>query len=883
MIGRYVLGDPIGEGGMGAVYKASDPELDRVIALKLIGAEHGGAAVRDRLVREAQALARLSHPNVIAVYDVGTSGGDVFIAMEFVDGETLRSWLAERRELQRIVDVFVAAGRGLAAAHAAGLVHRDFKPDNVIVARDGTIKVLDFGLARAADAPPSVEPASALVTDGSLLETPITQAGSVVGTPRYMAPEQLGGRRIDERSDQFGFCVALWEAVYGAPPFSGADFQERGDNIAAGRIVEPPPERAARVPRRLRALMLRGVSAEPERRWPSMAALLAELERDPAAERRRWLQAGAAVVAVAALVGGWLVLKRREVRLCGGARERIGAAWNDTQRQAVRNAFAGTGLSFAADAYTRVAARLDDYAQKWTAQYGDACEATRIRGEQSEEALDLRMSCLSARLEELRAETELFARADARVVEHAVESASLLARPDDCADVAALREPLRPPADPAARAHVEQAQKKMAEAKARQHAGDYAEGARRADDALTAAAASTHKPTEGEALLLRGSLADDLGDYKAAEQLLRNAALAADAGRDDRTAAAALTKLVLVLAERESRLADAHEVARQAEAKLARLDNVDAMRADWLRSMSALAYREKDYPQTLARGEQAAALRARVSGTDSVEYGGALNNVATSLYAFGRNDEAIKTYQRVLELYERAYGPDHPEVGAVVSNLANVYDDVGRHDQARAMYLRALTVTERRLGPDHPDVAMICNNLGGVDLTLHDTGAALELFKRALDIWTRALGAEHPYVAVALVNLGDTYRERGALPEALDYYRRALVLREKRLKPDDPDLATPLAGIGQVLLRRHDAAHALPVLKRAVALREKRTGGDPTTLADMRFALARAAAEAGGGQARAKELALAAREVFAAAHDERLAAVDRWLATVKAR
>ncbi len=362
-VGRYVLLDRLGAGGMGVVYKSYDPELDRLIALKLLQAT-GGVAGSERLLREAQALARLQHPNVISVHDVGLFGGAVFIAMEFVDGRTLRRWLEERkRSHEEILEAFLGAGEGLAAAHHAGLVHRDFKPDNVIVGGDGRARVLDFGLARAARgereaaptaaAPPvtavsplqphgdectaeerrtprrepsTPAPAPPLATESvplpsdsgrissSLLNSHLTRIGAIIGTPRFMAPEQHLDDPVDERADQFGFCVSLYWALYGDFPFAGDTPEATLESVLHGRISPPPP--GATVPRWLRQVIVRGLARRPVDRYPSMATLLSALRADPRTTRRRWLRSALVVVAVAALataavVAGVAVKARR--------------------------------------------------------------------------------------------------------------------------------------------------------------------------------------------------------------------------------------------------------------------------------------------------------------------------------------------------------------------------------------------------------------------------------------------------------------------------------------------------------------------------------------------------------------------------------------------
>ena len=254
-------------------------------------------------------MARLAHPNVIAVHDVGMFDGQVFLAMEFLGGGTLKSWLgAGPRPWREVLDVFVAAGRGLAAAHAAGLVHRDFKPENVLLDRDGRPRVVDFGLAREATAGVEDEAgaatfAAAAKSSGNHLET-LTRTGAIMGTPAYMAPEQIVGEATDERTDQFSFCVALYEALYGQRPFQGVSLLQLLHNVTEGDI-EPVPENRE-VPAWIRRAVLRGLKADPAQRWPSMAPLIAALEDDPAArhrrrlvgQRRRWRWSLAGAVAV---------------------------------------------------------------------------------------------------------------------------------------------------------------------------------------------------------------------------------------------------------------------------------------------------------------------------------------------------------------------------------------------------------------------------------------------------------------------------------------------------------------------------------------------------------------------------------------------------------
>jgi dipeptidyl aminopeptidase/acylaminoacyl peptidase/predicted Ser/Thr protein kinase len=313
-IGRYVIDQLLGAGGMGIVYRAHDPQLGRAVALKLVRPQHTRGTpdpeASARLLREAQAMAKVSHPNIVSVFDVGLFGDELFLAMELVDGVTLTEWLRQRaRPWREVLRAVAQAGRALEAAHVAGLVHRDFKPDNVLVGRDGRVRMMDLGLARFADTPKADTAALAEAETSQPMAKPcLTGAGAVLGTPFYMAPEQHRGQPADARSDQFSFCVSLFEALYGQRPFTANTRRELLRQMTERQIGDPPPSTG--VPGWVHRILVRGLSSAPEARFPSMTALLASLE---AGERRRRVAglAGGGLIAVA-LVGilGYRIAER---------------------------------------------------------------------------------------------------------------------------------------------------------------------------------------------------------------------------------------------------------------------------------------------------------------------------------------------------------------------------------------------------------------------------------------------------------------------------------------------------------------------------------------------------------------------------------------------
>jgi serine/threonine protein kinase len=398
MFGRYVVLEELGRGGMSVVYTAYDPKLDRRVALKVVQAEQLSEVHRARLHREAQALARLSHSSVVAVYDVGDIDNDTFVAMELVDGESFRDWLKKQHTWREIVKVVVTAGRGLAAAHAAGIVHRDVKPDNIMISSSGAVKLVDFGLARdLGDRSIDSEEMSASSSSGSMSAQSssttsiskssrssgtnsalpldaITQHGFVVGTPAYMPPEQHSKTpETDERSDQFSLCASLYEALYHKRPFQTSKKQALDPREAVTvadrpgtdtRTLAAPPPKDSDVPSWLWRVLERGLAVDPNNRYPSVEALIEDLDRDPARTMRLIAIGAGALVAVAALailVTYKVMPKHGGGPSCSTGAELVANVWNP-QRAAELGKVAGQRGGAAAAAASGVfASRVDHY------------------------------------------------------------------------------------------------------------------------------------------------------------------------------------------------------------------------------------------------------------------------------------------------------------------------------------------------------------------------------------------------------------------------------------------------------------------------------------------------------------------------------------------
>jgi tetratricopeptide (TPR) repeat protein/predicted Ser/Thr protein kinase len=883
MVSRYVILSVIGAGGMGVVYAAYDPELNRKIAVKLLRpTTHGNAnALRTRLLHEAQAMARLQHPNVVAVYDVGTYGDEVFIAMEYVEGVTLTQWLSEKpRRWREVTDALVAAGRALAAAHAAGIVHRDFKPDNVILGADHRVRVLDFGLARSAQAEPTAPSAPAPevesqpLGDDDALTLARTDTRWLAGTPLYMSPEQWKSLPVDAYSDQFSFCVTLFEALHGVRPFAAESAVGLAQAVVDGEIRRELPDQG--VPAWLHKIVVRGLSADPGARYASMEALLAALTDDPAQRRRRWLLLAGVLAVLASAAIGYRAIERGKSALCTGAEKKWAGIWDAQRKQEVHTAFAATHAVYAEDSWRFVERALDAYVRDWVTMHTDSCEATRIRGEQSEELLDLRADCLEDRRREMRAQVDVLVVADAKTVQRAARATQSLGSISACADTAALKLPMRPPPDAETRARVEKVRGEVARARAMRNTSKYKEGLAVAVAAVDEAAAVHYRPVEAEALLQLGFLQHRSGDLRPAEQTFQKSLAAAIASRSGPVAAQAWVGLLAVAAD-SARYDEAQAAGRLALATLDSFGGSDVLLRYVLEQLGNVSDMQGKYDEALQHYRSATAVGQRIHGTDQAWASGPLVGEGNVLFQQGKYDEALASYRRALPIVESTLGSQHPDLGALVLGLGNVFFRQHKYAEAVEQYERVRAIWEATLDPKHPDLALVMNNIATVYQAQGKYDEALAMYRTALARREAALGPQHPDVASTLSNIGVVLNEQGKYGEALVSLRRALTIKEAALGSQHPSLVTTLEQIGVSELGEHRPAAALEVLTRAYALPAQ---GDPGEVAELRFALARALWETHRDRPRALQLAEEARAAYAAAGADSkkdLAEVEAWL------
>ncbi|PCC70247.1 Serine/threonine protein kinase [Nannocystis exedens] len=652
-LGRFMILEPLGSGAMGVVYTAYDETLDRKVAVKVL--RDTGESAQRRLLREAQAMARVSHPNVVTVLEAGMAGGQVYVAMEFIRGQTLGAWLqAAPRSWQEVVEVFVQAGRGLAAAHAAGLVHRDFKPSNVMIDDAGRARVLDFGLVRAAVPElPRAAPTPGTSNSNSKLDMHLTHDDQIVGTPAYMAPEHWRGLSPEPAADQFSFCVALYESLYGVPPFPYTDAADLVLKVLHGQISEPPRKRG--LPAWLSPVVMRGLKNDPKDRYPGMPALLSALDRGRARGRRRWV---VAAVLAGAVVGTGVVLARTsDDRTCTGAPEELAQVWGQAQRDAVATALGAAAPGYASVVWPRVQEELDGYAADWRSVHREACLAHR-HGERSGALLDQQMRCLDQRRGALAETVTTLAAADADVALRALEVAGDLPSLEGCRNLEALSSEQPPPDDPESAARVAELRGQMTQAQVLARSGRLPDALARANEVVAASEALDYPPVHAEALLLRSKLALHLPEQAGADvERLTQAISAGFEARADGIAAEALALRIYALARQPD------QVAR------------------------ALA----DEPLALALADR--------SPTPAALRGLVLNNIGTAYLARQEPAQARRYFTEALAVREVALGSEDAEVAYTLVNLALASDPGPERERLLA---RAVTTFELALGPAHP-------------------------------------------------------------------------------------------------------------------------------------------------------------------------------------
>ncbi len=806
--GRFISRGVIGRGGMGIVLRANDPELDRDVALKLLRPTQWKATESSlgaqRLQREAQAMAKLSHPNVVTVYEMGRIGEARFIAMELVEGTTLGGWLAaENRPWRAIVAAFVQCGRGLAAAHEAELVHRDFKPENVLIGADGRPRVADFGLVADGVA---IEAAD---LGGAPLDDELSVHGAIVGTPAYMSPEQWLGEDVDARTDQFAFCVALWDALFGERPFIGAGSGEVRAAVLAGHLRAPGTRKIARS---LAPILRRGLARDRDERWPTMTRLIDALERTlesrfPAA----WIITGGVLIAGAAVAA--VMLSRSTAESCAVPTDQLAGVWDSVVRARVTAAMQASASSDAAQP-ARLRTALDEYANEWLTASVAACRAT-----QTQSLLRKRTLCLERGRMALAAFTRTLITADRATVERADAAVARLPDLTACSDLERLDATVAGPVDPALRARMTAVEQQLDAIEALQLQGRHSDALAVARSAVAEARAIGHAPTLALALNWLGDIHSTAGEHTAAEGAYREAASAAADGHDDRVAAEAWANVLFSASERNENLDAAAALDPVVDAAVRRAGDPPRLRLSYLMASGALADRRNDFDTAYAR--YAAAGKVATNPRHRAQ---AMRNLAIVIWRRDGATAAADTAVAAVKLTEDALGPDHLDTADALYSAAQVVNGTGRAAEAKPLAERALAIQVRRFGPDSTAAATVYGILGNIESNLHDAVAARVHLERALAIAELAKVPDYD-LAMAVGAVGALLQYESHQPaEAVPYYERSIMLLARSSGTDtleylmiSSNLAATLEELGRCAAARPIIAKVQPGLTKMPA------------------------------------------------------------------
>jgi serine/threonine protein kinase len=755
MIGRYVVLRVVAQGGMGEVYLGYDPVLDRNLALKLVRADRSSPEQAARLAREAKVLAKLAHANVVRVFDAGTWRGSGYVVMEYLDGESMRTWCkSAKRTTADIIRVFAGAARGVGAAHALGVVHRDIKPDNILVGSDGAGRIADFGLDFV--------------------------------TPGYRAPEVVAGGTPDARSDQWSLCAALWEMLSGELPVSS-------QALAPVRAVPGATLRALR----------RGLDVDPARRFASLDELASALT--PRRSETRYVLAVAAIAAGS--ITAWTLLTGEPpTEAC----DREGRAAIADAAPLETASFRQRFDVFGANAELRrgaVGRELASYKTRLAANAVAACRARSVDAT----AAALQRDCNAARRRELTALATALQTANRAGLDQAASALAKLPDPALCDDPARLATVVA--VDPVRRAQADQIESEVAKLRARWLLGE------RGDTLPTARTLVERAERLGPptvSLATTGLFADmlaDRGEMSAATEAHLTAARHAGRARDDRALALRLTRAAEITAldlklERAGALLSAAEIVASRLGDRSVEDDIDAARVE-------LAIRRGEPAKAVTLGR---ALMARLRESEGRTAPSTLNATYQLERAYldaKQLDQARSLAQGALADIAASNGPDHPDTVPFHNDLGRIASELGNLDEARAAFERALAVARAAYGGDSPIAADALSNLAAILVNQDRAAEAAEFGKQAVAIGER-LGSRklHFYLS----QLAAAYLEMGKPEEGVPLVQRSLALREELYGPNSPQLVKPLVALGLASANADDLDGARRHWRRAVAI-----------------------------------------------------------------
>ena len=822
-IDRFVVLEPLGAGAMGRVYRARDPRLEREVAIKLMRRELFEMGTfghhQARMIDEARALAQLDHPNVVSIYEAGEVDDGVFIAMQYVEGPTLREWMDDGpRSWEEIVRVFRGAAQGLAAAHARGLVHRDFKPANVFISKeDDQVLVGDFGLARDAYVPATEGGARSAATDPNASQHPTqhpTWTGTIMGTPAYMSPEQRWGRPLDGRSDQYSFGISLHEALYGHRPDQG-----------------PPPCKRS-IPRWLSRVVERTLAGEPDDRFEDMTAVIDALGRDRKAILRRRVAAGGLALALGASALAVVGLDREAAPVdpCAVEQERIDEVLTEPAREGLRAALLASNAPYGQTSAQTVERTLSAYAEHWTQSRRESCEATWVRHEQSSALFDRRAHCLDQRVTAVQALLAGVARSKPVNVRRVVGTVLRLPPIDHCNDRERLLAQAPLPDDPAAARQVEQLHHRLIIARTNTYLGYLDDAEEQTEQVIRGAETLEYPPLLAVALGLSAVQAKNRWDLPRAEQILERALFESQAAGSDHTTIRLIGLLTFVVGNLQERFDEGQRWLSQGRAVLRRVGDAPDLEAILLTEEGNLRIAQGRDREAREAYEAALALHIEAYGTEHPNTIGAHNNLGLIAYQREEYQQAIDHYDEALAGWTALYGNEHPDVAATLYGRAGALVQLDRLDEAEADSRRSYAIYEAAVGPEHIDTADVLCQSGNIYFVRREYDQARRKMQRCLEIYETKLGPEHSATLNTVSTIGRTFQEQGDCDTAMTYFDRSLTAQHEHLGKQHPDLLRNLDAMVWCQLEQGHPQAALASAESGLELRKELYGPEHQSL-----------------------------------------------------
>lgn len=822
-VGRFILGGCIGQGAMGTVFRAHDPDLGRDVALKVLEPIDGGDEETELLLAEARTLAQLNHPNVVTVHECGVDRGRVYIAMEYVEGGTFADWLRrhppdEPGWFKRALDLATQATAGLAAAHAVGLIHRDLKPNNMLVDADGRLRIADFGLARTSARVSSMD---ITLHDGSDPESAWTKPA---GTPGYIAPEQLEGRPT-AASDQFSLCATLYEVFAGTMPFRGRTAQDRLDAVRERRFESPRGTHS--LPRWLRRVLERGLAERPGERFENVQALLSALERGRGQSgRRRMLalgSAGVAVVGGVSMLGVFGAEPSAPVPPCADGSERLVELWSPERAEGLQARVLRIDGAYSSDAWSRISETLESWSGQWSREYQDACEATKVRGEQSARTMQLKMRCLERQLVGVDATLERVGATSLPTVVSALVEAP---RPIECRDADRLEATLKEPEDARSRAEVDAILRSVQAAQLALLDTKPEAALEASTSAVTRARVLAHGPTLAEALVVQATMLHrNRQPFEVEAREAVQLAAKHDLPEAETDAWLMVSRAAGVNPDAEKRDSDTSVALQAAQAALARAGQPPHLAARVTHRRAETAHTShSDLERGVELYAEALELYRAAPGPSLEGVGYLIDNYVQALSSLGRHEKTLELCRWRLEYAESRVGPEHPESGRGHYRLAMALYSSGELDEAEREAQRALQIAVEARVPDS-SLAGPHGLLGAMAIQREDWTTARVHVERKLEIYSEMHDGKG-MTAGPLKLLGELELSSGNPQLAKEHFQRALQMSVDSFGPENPWMESMREALGRACMELGEFKQAAELFALVVPRLQQVYGAD---------------------------------------------------------